>query len=454
MESSQFQVRPAWFRERVGQYRRSASAPLRLVYIPTHRDCAEVLRAVLDEIAAARGRLTDAFQLLVIDDRPMQRAEGNRLLAERTAQDSGQVVNWLGTLEWAGFVDSLAAGAGLSDSEAVVARNALLKPSGSYAGGMNKAALMAAYLGAVTLHRRDSDEFPAHDEASGASTLEVEITALSTALPTGAGGFSAPFVVGSSVEGEPTKDHRDLEDAGAHFGTQLEAISRRRRKPGEETRAPVEGTIPVGPGMRVERDYGRAQVGVSASREVPLWIPEMPAVGVLGTDHFQKGLLYQLDLPVYWHPLHAYHKYESWRAEQADHGQLGWYVVAELRYAILRHYWNTANEAITANASSLFADDGQFRPDLYAAAFADVLIADTAPAEAVAEAFVDVYSRAAEAATGPTADRLWIRVKALREERHRAVPYVREAVSEFAQLARLWPRLVSSARGLHPGSQP
>ena len=57
----------------------------------------------------------------------------------------------------------------------------------------------------------------------------------------------------------------------------------------------------------------------------------MPAVGVLGTDHFQKGLLYQLDPPAYWHPLSAYHKYEPWRAEQVDRGQLGWYAVAELR---------------------------------------------------------------------------------------------------------------------------
>jgi hypothetical protein len=80
---------------------------------------------------------------------------------------------------------------------------------------------------------------------------------------------------------------------------------------------------------------------------------------------------------------------------------------------------------------------------LHAAAFTDVVVADTAPAEAVADAFVDVYSRAADAAAGPTADRLRIRVKALREERHRAVPYVREAIREFAQLARLWPRLVS-----------
>jgi hypothetical protein len=77
-----------------------------------------------------------------------------------------------------------------------------------YASGMNKAALLAAHLGAATLHRRDSDEFPAYDSESGAYTLEVEIAALGTALPTGAGVHTAPFMVGSSVEGEPTKDHR------------------------------------------------------------------------------------------------------------------------------------------------------------------------------------------------------------------------------------------------------
>ncbi|GAA2455852.1 hypothetical protein GCM10010191_88900 [Actinomadura vinacea] len=89
----------------------------------------------------------------------------------------------------------------LSDAESAVARNALPKPTGSYGGGMNKAALFAAYLAAATLHRRDSDELPAYDERTGVSTLEVEIAALSTALPTGAGGHAASFIVGSSVEG-------------------------------------------------------------------------------------------------------------------------------------------------------------------------------------------------------------------------------------------------------------
>ena len=403
----------------------------------------------MEEVLAAGERSADEFQLLLIDDRPAELAEDNRLSALRAAEDSGQVVNWLGADAWVDFVNSLVARTGLSDAESVVARDALLKTTGSYGGGVNKAALFASHLDAATLHRRDSDEFPAYDRESGASTLEVEIAALSTALPTGAGGHTAPFVVGSSVEGEPTKDHRDLEDAGVHFGAELEAVSRRRRRPGEKPPALVEGSIAVGSGLRVERDFvGRTQVGVSASREVYHWIPEMPAVGVLGTDYFQKGLLYQLDMPVYWHPLRAYHKYEPWRADQTDQGQLGRYVVSELRYAVLRHYWNSANEAIAGIGLGIFTDDGQFRSDVYADAFTEVLIADLAPAVAVADAFVDVYARAADAATGATGERLRTRVEALREERPQVVQYVREAVVEFAQLTRLWPRLVSGARAL------
>jgi hypothetical protein len=87
-------------------------------------------------------------------------------------------------------------------------------------------------------------------------------------------------------------------------------------------------------------------------------------------------------------------------------------------------------------------------------AFTKVLVSDLAPAEAVADSFVDVYARAADAATGATAERLRIRVEALREEHPRVVPYVRDGVLEFAQLTRLWPRLVSGARVPRSVGQP
>ncbi|WP_344597756.1 hypothetical protein [Actinomadura vinacea] len=68
MESSESQVHPAQFRERLDQYQRLGNAPLRLVYVPTHRDCPEVLQAVLDEMLAAGECSADEIRLLLIDD--------------------------------------------------------------------------------------------------------------------------------------------------------------------------------------------------------------------------------------------------------------------------------------------------------------------------------------------------------------------------------------------------
>ncbi|MGY5309163.1 DUF6271 family protein [Nocardia gipuzkoensis] len=442
-------------RERLSEYGTSGAAPLRLVYIPTHREFSEVLHAVSEEISVARHHSSDEFQLLLIDDRGAEIAEHNRQSAMRTANNCDFPVNWLSVEAWREFVDALLKDASFARSAKMAVRDALLKPSGSYAGGMNKAALFAAYLGANTLHRRDSDEFPAYDVETGMTTLEVEIAALSVEIRTGVERrLDVPYFVGSSVEGEPTLDHRDLNSVGEDFVRDLGAISGRSRR-SETKQDPVARIISVRPRLplQLEEDTsGRTQVGVSASREVFRWIPEMPAVGILGTDHFQKGLLYRLGFPVYWHPMSANHKYEPWRADQSDTRQLKRYAVSELRYAILRHYWNRANETLSAVGCELFSDSGEFLPDVYADAFVNALEPDIDEAQLVADGFVDVYSRAAQLAAGSVGERLHVRVDALREERPRVVGYVRDAILEFAQLTRSWTRLVAAAEAMSRNS--
>lgn len=441
--------RPAGSRERPSDEDSTGGVPLRLVYIPTHRNCPDVLNAVAEEIAAAAKRSSDEFRLLLIDDRPAGLAEANRLAAADAAGASGIDIDWLDVDGWHGFVEALVKSCGLSGPEGDLARTALRKPSGSYAGGMNKAALIAAHLGAATLHRRDSDEFPARDERTGVTTLEVEIAALTAELPAGAGPLAVPFFAGSSVDGEPTRDHRDLDRVAGHFGRDLDALSSRRRPPSEEALPRVAGVVTVSAllDVELERDVvGRTQVGISASREVYRWVPEMPAVGVLGTDHFQKGLLYQFGLPVCWHPMSAYHEYEPWRAEQVDHAHLARYVVSEMRYAVLRYYWNAANETLRGFGPGVFSGEGGFPADDYADAFAGALVLDGA--EAVAEGFLDIHRRAVALASGDLRERLSVRVAALREERPRVVRYVRSAIEEFVALTRLWPRLVRGAEEL------
>jgi hypothetical protein len=330
-------------------------------------------------------------------------------------------------------------------------RQALVKPSGSYAAGMNKAALLAAYLGAETLHRRDSDEMPSVDPSTGVTALELEIAVLGSQLPLESSDETAvPFCTGSSVDGEPTKDHRDLAAVSPELERSLESISSRRRGRTEPL-TPVWATITVASGadIEVQRDLtARVQVGVSALRRVYEWIPEMPAINVLGTDHFQKNLLYQMELPVYWHPLSAYHEYEPARQNQTDTARLGTYVVAELRYAVLRHFWNTANETLRKVAPELLRADGTFRSELYADAFEDALSSSPGDVGTVIDRFCGVYEQAAGAATGDLAQRLAVRVNALQQARHEVTSYIRDATLEFAHLARIWPQLITAAQDM------
>lgn len=439
------------FRQSLSEFLREHRGSLRLVYIPTHRPCLKVLGAVADEIAVAAVRSDDEFQLLVIDDRPENLAEENRAGAREKARSCGFPVNWLTPTAWREFVDGLLAACHLGTEAAERARHALVKPSGSYAAGMNKAALLAAYLGAATLHRRDSDEMPGVDPATGLTALELEIAVLGSQLPLDASEETAvPFCTGSSVRGEPTKDHRDLAAVSPDLAQALESISSRRRHGGEPP-APVSATVTVTSGAEVEvrRDLtASVQVGVSALRRVYEWVPEMPVVNVLGTDHFQKNLLYQMHLPVYWHPLGAYHEYEQARQDQTDDARLAAYVVAELRYAVLRHFWNTANETLRQVARDLLAADGTFRSDLYADAFEDTLDSSSGAVGGVIDRFCGVYEQARQAATGDIAQRLGVRVDALQKARHEVTGYIEEAIREFAHLARIWPRLVTAARAM------
>jgi hypothetical protein len=171
------------------------------------------------------------------------------------------------------------------------------------------------------------------------------------------GDVAVPYCAGASVDGEPTKDHRDLAAASPLLAKALKSISSRRRDRTEPV-TPVKATVSVASGVDVEVKLdvtGLVQVGVSALRGVYEWIPEMPAVGILGTDHFQKGLLYRAHLPVYRHPLTAFHKYEPARANQTKTAHLGTYVVSELRHAVLNTTGTSPTNRLTEAAHNCSA---------------------------------------------------------------------------------------------------
>ncbi|MFD7668422.1 DUF6271 family protein [Streptomyces sp. NPDC059788] len=419
----------------------------RLVYIPTNRPFEAAFRSVVAEVAAVRKSSSDDVRLLVIDDCSPEDSRRNRDLTERAGREHGCDIHVLTPRDWQRLADEIVATAGLPPADAAAARSALVKPTGSYGAGPNKAALVAAFTGAASLHRRDSDQLTGVDPRSGWSPLHVESRLLDPA-PGPVRPETAAYCVGSSLTGESTRDRRDLQHDDPDFARRIDDLS--KPPPGAQrlpsVPAPVPGRITVGDGVRVERDdTGTVEMGIAALRTVYEWIPEMPAVGVLGSDYFQKGLLYQLALPVLHHELRAHHVYEEWRAEQSDARHLGWYALAELRYSILRFHWNAFNEKVKAHRGQLLLADGGFDSPAYGELFLDALREGADRAARLPHTYVAIYKEAAATATGDVRDRLDVRVAALEGAVDSAPRDIADAVEEFAGLVRLWPTLTSAA---------
>lgn len=441
-------------RDSLDQYRSGSGQRTRLVYIPTHRPFERVLLGVAEEINRASGNMPgDDLQLLLIDDRDAGTAKSNRELAAMLAEKSEFAVSWLGVSEWEEFLDAVLLTASLGEDQARLARAALTKASGSYGGGINKASLIAACLGAVSLHRRDSDELPGYRDSDNLTALQAEACVLETPMPeTLQDRRGTPYFAGASVLGEPTKDHRDLAAVSPDLVEDIERISSRKSSRPAAARSGSRYSLSIGNGLQVELDVsGKTEVGVSAMRKVYEWIPEMPAVGVLGTDYFQKGLLYQLGLPVAWHPLSATHTYDPSRAEQADTSAFQWYVLAELRFCVLKQYWNHANDLLRSFTPGTLLSDEGLNTDLYASAFTNAINSDAIRAEGAAEAFIETYEHALALSSGALRARHRARVTALRDAKPTVVPDIQAAIEEFAGLTRLWPRLVAATYAMCGG---
>ncbi|KOU51795.1 hypothetical protein ADK56_08235 [Streptomyces sp. MMG1522] len=416
----------------------------RVVYLPVNRPFEAAFHSVAAEVASLEKSQRDNVTLLVVDDCAPPVSRANRQVTERVARESGLRVHTLDQQGWRRLATTLIAASGLTGADRATAQTALVKPTGSYGAGPNKAALVAALEGAVSLHRRDSDQITTVDPDTGASPLRLEADLLSRARPEGG---AAAYCAGSFLTGRPTRDRRDLERDSTEYAARIDALSQLPFAPARHPPLPpVRERAALLGGQHAERDLtGVVEMGIAAMRSVYEWIPEMPAVGILGSDYFQKGLLYQLDLPVFHHSLPARHTYESWRTEQRDDSHLAWYVRAEVRYAVLRRHWNSFNHLLVAERARVLSD-GHFDSRAYGELFVEALHEGARGAESIPDDFVAVYRDAANAATGEVRRRLLVRLAGLEEETGAVNAYVAGAIHEFAALSRLWPGLISAAQ--------
>lgn len=420
-----------------------------LVYMPTNRACGAAIDAVLDECSVLPRDVKARTALLIIDDCSTEIAAANLASVEAAAIPQGIRVWILDRTSWTAILNNMAQQTVWPDDQDGLLLSALVKPGGSYGAGPNKASLIAAGLRCVTVHRRDSDQLPTVDRLHQQSSLRVEISGLT-------GGFASPqrapaACVGSSLTGQPTRDRRDLRACGDDLADQLDRLSHLDEQQIRFPRLIITDPpvrISVG-GIDAVDDNGRVEMGIAAIHTVHEWIPEMPAVGILGSDYFQKGLLYQLALPVLYHPLTAHHVYEAHRELQGSDTQLAFYAVAELRYAVLRRIWNEFNQNLMAERSSLTPPPGgQLDGGRYADILRGTVSAQRDAVEALPDRFVDVYRTALGRVTDDIElrRRLERRITLLEAHADTAVDYVVASFHEYAALSAAWARIVEAAR--------
>lgn len=338
----------------------------------------------------------------------------------------------------------------------------LLDPEGvAYSAGPNKAALIAAALGADVLHRRDSDlavmdrsagpAFPGvlESRAIGRSIEAVDPIANVDRVPTdervGIVGF-----VGSAYWGDPPHDRRALLAIDPDFVVQIERLSSPNSSP-EELRAEVEEYFVTEPALRYDDDFyevdltGRTELGVSCIVRIFLQLPEMPIADTLGCDYFQKNLLYQLGRPVLFHSRKMEHRYTDGDARRNDLRATTAYGLRDLRYLILWRVWSEHNRTIRSDPTRFVRADQQLDTDAYASSF-DAALEQVQPSLAsVPEGFARIHDDAAARSSGETRARLMAIAEAARHARDDVIEDVALGVSDFTWLTRRWSQLVDAA---------
>ena len=445
---------------------------LRVLYMPTNKPSENAAAEAALECQALAASTGHDYVFALIEHGPSA-YDPHSVLLDGLAREHAVPCLHVTRERWEAFLDAIIPAAGLAPADQDRMHALLCPDVTAYGAGPNKAALVAAALGADTLHRRDRDQvfdqrpegkvFPGVLEAAaiGRKAGDLPNVINRDEVPAQLLGGQVRFV-GSTVFGDPSVDRRDLLAAGIGYVADLEALtnpSAPRTAIEQEAEdffcgEPVERfdhdfyeiqyTAAAGPAV-ANTELGRPEVGVSCVHRVFLEFPEMPIAETLTSDYLQKDLLYQLGYPVLFQSRKMRHCYDAARASNADLDAVISYALRDLRFTILWRPWSALHTRIRCDRSRYLMKDGSLNNDQYAD---DLLRAsdETLPtASTVPEQFSAVYLSAALAATGEHAARLRAVADSSASAATAIIDQVASGIADYAWLVRRWRRLVHAA---------
>jgi hypothetical protein len=414
--------------------------------LPTNRECAPALRALLAEAAHAVAHFDVRVHVLVLDSSAHTAGHAAVLAAP---VPPGVRVHHLDEAAQRSFLLAVIGASGVAKPDLV---EALLLPAAvSYGACTNRAFLLAAALGCTSVHRRDSDSryqswrgepvFPIHHELRCLGRDPAELGALveEDRRP----GGRAVALVGASFIGELSVDLADVRDRDPLAYAEIVGLW---AAPGTSERARRELVAESFTGAGTARFTGdhavlevvdpmRVDLCNVAFHGVHERIPLPPAVDTIGSDYFLLHVVRAAGLPGVRHNRHIENFHTPER--KSDTGFAA-YQLRLAKFFLSMLYLHEIYAALAATGPGLLDEAGGVRADVVAGlvrAAAGLPVADNVERlDRLAAALTGLGGRYARFAAG------------LPGNRDRLLDEARRDVEDHALLIESWAALVGASR--------
>jgi len=426
-----------------------------VLYLPTHRPVDALLEGVLAEAEWVHSRSTSGACFLLVEHGASPETSERNGAALAAAQEAhGSLCSSHLTRERSEeLVDAVLQRCDLGPEQRERVRDLLLPVGLSYGAAPNVAYLAAIALGADAVHRRDSDvqvehgRWPAQFELSMLGKPLGETSAIQSQRGQRHFAPEAQIAcVGTCGYGDAAFDRRDLLSAGFDRATAFQSLgSGSADRLGTEMLA---GFFMYGePQIRYQTDAAwidyeeRVEMQACAIGQIFHYLPEMPALNLVGSDYMTKDLAWQMSLPVMFHTRKVKHHYGPYRRDQRSIDDVVDYALRDLRYLQMGRAWSMHNETLGSRWGSL----QDFDPATYSKSFLDAADGSKGAMREVRTAAARIYREASSESVDPLRSRLLAVSEAIESEGASLEEGVIGSIRDFTHLVEAWPNMRAGA---------
>lgn len=437
-----------------------------LVYLPTNRECVDAIRSYATEIKWAN--LNNHSTLLCViesNDEPDANINHEALLS--VSEERVPVLHLDIALQRY-LLPLVCRNASLSASETALVERCLMPSESCYSSNPNKASILAEFLGAKTLHRRDSDTL-IRQTSPDFFPISKEIAAIGRPLGETCEDYQEKLAnepaaaVGTGYLGDESLDRRLFKRHVPHLLQEHERII----SPGldaSELQKKVEykyywqarqdpRTLDL-PRICHDRS-GFSEMGCIAFDVQLGLVPELPLPGCLSTEHFHKNLLHRMDLPIVYHKTLVSHTSVARANLETDVEVYSNYAEKDAAFKAMRVPLRALNEEIKTSLNSVSKEASlrQFLSNCYAGCISkSIARASMSEMKDIVETTAHLYAQASRAtdSNSNSSQAFKAASKLLHARSHLICEHVLQGFERYASLSKIWMRILSGANSIRP----